>query len=89
MITGMSWTQRYLTMDPEDILKESLGNFSLAREDILSLKTREQLGLNQADPNTPLPFFMIKTRTEKFKFLLPRSYDAESFTILKKWVTPA
>ncbi len=87
--TGMSWYNRYLAMDPEEIIRESEGNFFLLRQDILSLKIKEYLGSNQADPDTPLPFFKIKTTGEKFKFMLSRSYDPGALKILKKWFKSA
>ena len=83
--TGMSWYDRYLEMAPDDIMAETEGNFFLNKTDIISLKSVELLGLNQADSNTPLPFFKIKTRGKKYKFFLPREYDPGQIKLLKKW----
>lgn len=84
---GLSWYNRYLEMAPETILAESGENFFLKKSDILALKIVDHIGLNHADPKTPLPFFTIKTREQKYKFLLQKGVDSSQLKLLKKWST--
>jgi len=83
--TGLSWYNRYLDMTAKEILAESKENFFLQRSDILSVKAHQFLGMNHADPDTPLPSFTIKTREKKYKFLLPRGYDPSQLKTLQEW----
>jgi len=83
--TGLSWYNRYLEMAPETILAESGENFFLKKSDILALKIEGHLGLNHADSKTPLPYFTIKTRDQKFKFLLQKGADVGQLKVLKEW----
>jgi len=83
--TGLSWYNRYLEMAPETILAESGENFFLKKSDILTLKIVGHIGLNHADPQTPLPFFTIKTREQKYKFLLQKGADPGQLKMLKNW----
>lgn len=82
---GLLWYNRYLDMAPEEILAESKENFFLLRSDILPIKAHQFLGMNHADPDTPLPSFTIKTREKKYKFLLTRGYDPAQLKMLQEW----
>jgi len=83
---GMSWFNRYLDMDPEAILAENSANFSLARNEVISLKVQHST-MDPSDPKTPLPFLRIKTRDRKFKLRFSRHYGGEQTKMLKEWIS--
>lgn len=65
---GMNYTQRYLSMAPEEIMKENPANFSIANSSIDSVKVRYRDTGDEDSASRSEWTVTIQARSQKLKF---------------------
>ena len=70
-LAGFTFADRYLTMNPENIVKESERNFYIMPEDILDVKLKEGMITEDEDGNTtqyPHSLYIRTKDNKKYQF---------------------
>ncbi|HSW58485.1 MAG TPA: zinc ribbon domain-containing protein [Dehalococcoidales bacterium] len=84
---GYSYYKRYLTMPPEEALKENSQNFSLEKGAIR--KARLELGKRRLDQGRRVDIYEhskleIESSSQKYTFLIPNNFHNMASSVLKQ-----
>ena len=87
MTAYSNWFQRYYKLPIEDIISETADNIVIEKADIITLKVQQFMEVNEDSfqGKTRTPILILKTRTDKFKFVFASGYNPADIKILEHW----
>ena len=87
MTAYSNWFQRYYDMSIEEIISETSDNIVIEKSDIITLKVLQFMEVNEDSfqGKTRVPLLIIKTKTDKYKFVFSNNYNSAGIKILEHW----
>jgi len=88
MLAYTQWFKRYENRDINEIINETSGNLVINKNEVISLKVLEFMEAtdDSYQENTQSPVLLLKTKTEKYKFVISPGFDTSAIKDLKNWL---